>query len=101
MKVGGVGRGDGGSTDIMASPREWLQRKLNEPCACSSGRPYRKCCVRKEAFYFLISAVATVLLLGYRHMGVIRVVVVLILSAAAGVLVNRHFKQSGHDDEKR
>ena len=74
----------------MVNPKEWLRRKLDEPCACSSGRPYHRCCLRKEAAYLVIGVVAAALLFGYRRTGIIGVVVVLVLSLTAGVLVNWH-----------
>lgn len=40
----------------------WLTTKLNEKCACGSGKAYRFCCIRRESLYFLIMCVAALVL---------------------------------------
>ena len=36
----------------------WLTTKLDEKCACGSGKAYRVCCLRRETAFFAIMAVA-------------------------------------------
>ena len=75
----------------------WLTTKLNEKCACGSGKAYRICCLRRELLYFLIMVIAAVALFagasGMNATVFLRVlVVVLLVAGVAGWLIQSRSK---------
>jgi hypothetical protein len=84
----------------MTTSTTWLQRKLDEPCACYSGYRYRSCCLRREAAYFIIGALAALALFGTHDLGLIVAIPIFVLVGVMGWLVSRHY-QRAHTDEKK
>jgi len=84
----------------MTSSKTWLQRKLDEPCECHSGRSYRSCCLRRETAYFVIGAVAALALFGAHEAGLIAVIPIIVVAALAGWLVTRHYRRLPPKDQK-
>ena len=66
----------------MKSPKAWLAGKLAEPCTCSSGRLYRRCCYRRESVYFIIGVFAPLALIGARTLPQLLIVLPILLLAA-------------------
>ncbi len=48
----------------MKTLKAWLHTKFEEACVCSSGRPYRVCCFRRECVYFGVGAGSALCLFG-------------------------------------
>ena len=84
----------------MTSSKTWLQRKLDEPCVCHSGRSYRSCCLRHEVAYLVIGTVAAFALFGTHDLGLIAVIPILLIAALAGWFVSRYFRRSHKNDKK-
>ena len=84
----------------MTSTKTWLQRKLDEPCGCHSGRSYRSCCLRREAAYFIIGAVAALALFGAPDAGLVAVIPIMVVAALVGWLVTRHCRRPPQKDQR-
>jgi hypothetical protein len=84
----------------MTSSKTWLQRKLDAPCRCYSGRSYRSCCLRRESAYLVIGVVAALALFGTHEFGLIAVIPIFVVAALAGWLVTRYFRRGRQNDKK-
>jgi hypothetical protein len=82
----------------MTPSKTWLQRKLDEACGCHSGRAYRSCCLRREAVYFIIGALAALALFGAHDSGLIAIIPIIVVAALAGWLVTRHYRRLRQKD---
>jgi uncharacterized membrane protein YeaQ/YmgE (transglycosylase-associated protein family) len=73
-----------------------LTTKLNEKCACGSGKAYRTCCLRLEIIYLVIGVLAAVVLF-FAHVNgrvnsSVLVVAVLLFAGLAGWLAKQFLK---------
>jgi hypothetical protein len=71
----------------------WLTTKLNEKCACGSGKAYRNCCMRWEIIGFVIVILATLVSFFVRVNGVVILVAVLIFAGFVGWLAKQFLKR--------
>jgi hypothetical protein len=77
----------------MSASASWIQKKLSEACGCMSRKPYAQCCLRREASYFAIGAVAAISLFGGYALGLdlVGAVFAFVLAPLAGWFTKRHF----------
>jgi hypothetical protein len=74
----------------------WLTTKLNEKCACGSGKAYRTCCMRLEIIFLVIGTLAALILFFGHGNGLVNdsviVVAVLLFVALVGWLAKKILK---------